>query len=293
VRALAEFIIIQTLNGLVYGVFLFTMALGLSLIFGLMGLVNLAHGSFFLLGAYLGLTIWRLTGNFWAAFFIAPITSGVIGIILEKIWFTRFYQRSHTDHVLLTLGLSFVFADIAKFFWGVKIEALPKPSLLNGSINIIGTQFPIYRIFVISLGIVLFLLTWLFISRTKIGALIRAAVLDRDMVIGLGYNVRAIFTVMFGIGVFLAAFGGILAAPITSIYIGLDLEILIIALIVVTVGGLGNIHSVFWASLLIGLSETFGKTLFPELAMFLNFIIMAFVLIIRSYGQPDVEEHLQ
>jgi branched-subunit amino acid ABC-type transport system permease component len=269
------------------------MALGLSLIFGLMGLVNLAHGSFFLLGAYLGLTIWRLTGNFWAAFFIAPITSGVIGIILEKIWFTRFYQRSHTDHVLLTLGLSFVFADIAKFFWGVKIEALPKPSLLNGSINIIGTQFPIYRIFVISLGIVLFLLTWLFISRTKIGALIRAAVLDRDMVIGLGYNVRAIFTVMFGIGVFLAAFGGILAAPITSIYIGLDLEILIIALIVVTVGGLGNIHSVFWASLLIGLSETFGKTLFPELAMFLNFIIMAFVLIIRSYGQPDVEEHLQ
>ncbi len=285
-----EFIVVQTLNGIVYSMLLFTVSLGLSMIFGLMGLVNLAHGSFFLLGAYIGLTVWRLTGNFWIAFFISPLVSGLIGIILEKVWFTRFYQRTHMDHVLLTLGFSYVFSDIVKFFWGVEIQALSKPALLEGSIRIVGTQFPVYRLFVIGAGISLFLLMRLFLGRTNLGALVRAAVLDRDMVIGLGFNVRAIFTIMFAVGVFLAGLGGILAAPITGVYIGLDLDILIIALIVVTVGGLGNINSAFWASLLIGIADTFGKTLLPDFSLFLIFTIMAVVLIIRSMGRPDVEE---
>jgi branched-subunit amino acid ABC-type transport system permease component len=287
---MVEYIVIQMLNGIVYSMLLFIVSLGLSMIFGLMGFVNLAHGSFFLLGAYMGLTVFRLTGSFWIALLVSPIAIGLMAIILERIWFTRFYQRTHMDHVLLTFGLSYVFADIVKFFWGAEIQALAKPGLLEGSIRIIETQFPIYRLFVIIIGVGLFLLTWLFIGRTNLGALIRAAVLDRDMVVGLGFNVRAIFTVMFAVGVFLAGFGGVLAAPITGVYIGLDLEILIITLIVVTVGGLGNIHNAFWASLLIGISETFGKSLLPQFSMFLIFTIMAFVLIIRSMGKPDVEE---
>jgi branched-subunit amino acid ABC-type transport system permease component len=287
---MVEFIVVQTLNGIVYAMLLFTVSLGLSMIFGLMGLVNLAHGSFFLLGAYLGLTIWRLTGNFWIAFFVSPVVAGLIGIILERIWFTRFYGRTHMDHVLLTFGFSYVFADIVRFFWGVEIQALSTPALLEGTVRIVGTDFPIYRLFVIVVGIGLFLLTRLFIGRTNLGALIRAAVLDRDMVIGLGFNVRAVFTVMFAVGVFLAGLGGILAAPITGIYIGLDLDILIIALIVVTVGGLGNIQSAFWASLLIGIADAYGKTFLPNFSMFLILTIMAVVLIIRSMGRPDVEE---
>ena len=194
------------------------------------------------------------------------------------------------DHVLLTFGFTYVFADIVKFFWGVEIQALSKPALLQGSFQIFDTEFPIYRLFVIGVGITLFLLTRFFIARTNVGALIRAAVLDRDMVIGLGFNVRAIFTVMFALGVLLAALGGILAAPITGIYIGLDLEILIIALIVVTVGGLGNIQSAFWSSLLIGIADAYGKTFLPNFTMFLILTIMAVVLVVRSMGQPDVEE---
>jgi len=271
---------------------LFIMALGLSIIFGLMGVLNLAHGSFYLLGAYIGLTIWRLTGSFWIGLLISPLVVGLIGILFEKTFLLRFYRRTHLDQVILTFGFMYVFVDIGKFFWGVEIHGLPVPALLKGSISIFETQFPIYRFFVIGIGVMLFLFTWLFIGRTKLGALIRAAVSDRDMVMGLGYNIGLIYSIMFAAGVFLAGFGGVLGAPITGVHIGLAEEILIITLIVVVVGGLGNIYGVFWASLLIGISETFGKALFPDFSIFLIFTLMAIVLVIRSMSK-EVREELQ
>jgi len=290
---MTEFLVVQTLNGLAYSMLLFIMALGLSLIFGLMGFVNLAHGSFFLLGAYMALTTLRLTGNFWFALFASSLMVGVIGIILEKIWLSRFYRRSEMDQVILTFGFALLFVDIAKFFWGVDVLALNIPPVLTGSIHIGDTEFPYYRLFVSGVGIALFLLTSIFIERTKLGALIRAAVWDQDMVMGLGLNVRTIFAVMFALGVFLAGFGGVLAAPITGISAGLDFEILIVTLIVVVVGGLGNINGAFWASLLIGIIETFGRALFPSFAIFLIFTLMAVVLVIRSLRKAGLETEEQ
>jgi branched-subunit amino acid ABC-type transport system permease component len=266
------------------------MALGLSLIFGLMGLVNLAHGSFFLLGAYLALTIARLTHGFWFALLLAPLAVGLVGIALERTWLSRFSRRSEMDQVILTFGFSLVFQDIAKFFWGVEILSLKVPSLLEGSIRIAETQFPVYRLFIIVMGGMLFLITWLIIERTRLGALIRAAVSDRDMVAGLGFNVKAIFAVMFAVGLMLAGCGGVLAAPITSVYLGLDFQIMITTLIVVVVGGLGSIRGAFLASLLIGISETYGKALIPSFATFLIFTLMAVVLVIRSIGHSENEE---
>jgi branched-subunit amino acid ABC-type transport system permease component len=252
-----------------------------------MWVVNLAHGSLFLLGAYVALTIWRITGSFWIALIISPIAIGLVGILIERIWLKRFYSRGHMDQVILTLGFSLVFTDVFKFFWGVDIHALSPPPVLQGVIHIIRSQFPSYRLFVILVGVGLCVITWLFIERTKIGALIRAAVSDRDMVSGLGFNVGAIFSSMFAFGTFLAGLGGVFAAPILGIYLGLDSEILITTFIVIVVGGLGSITGAFWASILIGILETYGRALFPQFAMFLTFALMAIVLLARSRGKLE------
>jgi branched-chain amino acid transport system permease protein len=284
-----DFITIQTLNGMVYSMLLFQLALGLSLTFGMLRVVNLAHGTFFLLGAYIGYTIWLLTHSFWLAAGAAVAGTGLAGALLEIASLKRFYARSDLDQVILTFGIALAAADVMKAVWGRDIHSLPAPVPLDGAVQIAGIAFPVYRLVLIGIGIVLFVVTWFAIEKTRIGALIRAAVADREMVSGLGYDVRLMFTAVFAFGCGLAGLAGILGAPITSIYPGLDFEILITTLIVVVVGGLGSISGAFWASILIGVCETFGKALLPQIASFIIFGLMAAVLLFRSWGRHEEE----
>jgi branched-subunit amino acid ABC-type transport system permease component len=275
------------LNGLVYSMLLFVLALGLSMTFGLLGFVNLAHGSFFLLGAYVGLTVFNRSGSFMLAALAGAAVAGLTGLLLERLSLRHFYRRSDLDQVILSFGFALVFVDIAKMIWGRDVHGMGMPSWLAGGVMIGDMTYPSYRLALIAIGIVLFVAVWLGIDRTRAGALVRASVADRDMVSGIGFDVRALFTLVFAFGALLAGLGGVLAAPITGIYQGLDFEVLITTLIVVVVGGLGSITGAFWASILIGVADTFGRALIPETASFLIFGVMALVLLIRSWGQVE------
>jgi branched-subunit amino acid ABC-type transport system permease component len=284
-----DFLTVQTLNGMVYSMLLFLLALGLSLTFGMLRIVNLAHGTFFLLGAYFGLSALLFIGNFWFAALVAALGAALAGGLLEKLSLQRFYARSDLDQVILTFGVALVFADIMKAVWGKNIHSMPEPPQLDGAIQIAGISFPSYRLLLIGIGVSLFVLTWLAVERTRVGALIRASVADRQMVAGLGFDVRLLFTAVFAFGTGLAGLAGVLGAPITGIYPGLDFEVLITTLIVIVVGGLGSVSGAFWASILIGVGETYGKALFPEIASFIIFGIMAAVLLLRSWGRHEEE----
>jgi branched-subunit amino acid ABC-type transport system permease component len=266
---------------------LFVLALGLSLTFGLLGFVNLAHGSFFLMGAYVGLTVFNRSGSFLLAALVGAAAAGVTGLLLERLSLRHFYRRSDLDQVILSFGFALVFVDIAKMIWGRDVHGLGVPSWLAGSVAIGDMTYPAYRLALIVIGIALFVAVWFGIERTRAGALVRASVADRDMVSGIGFDVRALFTVVFAFGALIAGLGGVLAAPITGIYQGLDFEVLITTLIVVVVGGLGSISGAFWAAILIGVADTFGRALIPETASFLIFGLMALVLLIRSWGQVE------
>jgi branched-chain amino acid transport system permease protein len=274
----------QLLNGLVYGVLLFLMAAGLSLIFGLMNVVSLAHGSFFMLGAFLGLSIFKITGSFWLALILAPIPVIILGILMELLFLRPLYRRGHMDQVLLTFGFTFVFLDLVQTLWGRTVLRLPAPEALQGTVQIGLGVFSTYRLFLIGFGVAIALLLWLFLERSRIGAMVRAGVDNAVMAAGLGANIPALFTGIFGFGVALAALGGIAAAPILGLYPGMDSEILIPAFIVIVIGGMGSLRGAFVGSLLIGIADTFGKAYFPSIALFLIYLAMAAVLLIRPQG---------
>jgi branched-subunit amino acid ABC-type transport system permease component len=284
-----DFLTIQTLNGMVYAMLLFLLALGLSLTFGMLRFVNLAHGTFLLLGAYLGLSTWMLTHSFWLAAMAAASGAAAAGGLMERLSLRRFYARSELDQVILTFGVALAAADVMKAVWGKNIRAMATPALLDGTVQIAAVAFPAYRLMLIAVGVALFVVAWLAVERTRIGALIRASVADREMVAGLGYDVRLLFTAVFAFGAGLAGLAGVLGAPITGVYPGLDFEVLITTLIVIVVGGLGSITGAFWASILIGMCETYGKALLPELASFIIFGVMAAVLLVRSWGRNEEE----
>ena len=246
-----EFLAAQLLNGLVYGVLLFLMAAGLSLIFGLMNVVSLAHGSFFMLGAFFGLSIFQFTGSFWLALVLAPVPVALLGIAMEVLFMRPLYKRGHMDQVLLTFGFTFVFFDLVQSVWGRVIVRLPAPEILQGSTQIGLGVFSTYRLFLIGLGFAIALLLWLFLERSRIGAMVRAGVDDAAMAAGLGGNIPALFTGIFGAGVALAALGGVAAGPVLGLYPGMDTEILIPAFIVIVIGGMGSLRGAFIGSLLI------------------------------------------
>ncbi len=286
-----EFLVVQTLNGLVYSMLLFLLALGLSLTFGLMRVVNLAHGAFFLVGAYCGYTAWTLTQSFWLALLAGSVAVALAGALLEHFWLQKFYVRDELDQVILTFGFALVFADVMKMLWGKDILALPPPEAFAGAVEISGIAFPSYRLLLIAIGAIFFVAVWLGLARTRIGALIRASVSDRVMVSGLGFNIRLLFTGVFAFGTGLAGLAGVLGAPILGIYPGLDFDVLITTLIVVVVGGQGSVVGAFAASLLIGMAETFGKAIYPAAASFIIFGLMVAVLLYRAWGrhEEDVE----
>ncbi len=279
-----DLFVAQLLNGLVYGVLLFLMAAGLSLIFGLMNVVSLAHGSFFMLGAFFGLAIFKATGSFWLALILAPIPVIAIGVLMELLFLRPLYRRGHMDQVLLTFGFTFVFLDLVQTVWGRVVQRLPAPEALQGIVHIGAGVFSVYRLFLIGFGFAIALLLWLFLERSRIGAMVRAGVDNAVMAAGLGANVPALFTGIFGFGVALAALGGIAAAPILGLYPGMDSEILIPAFIVIVIGGMGSLRGAFAGSLLIGIADTFGKAYFQSIALFLIYLAMTAVLLIQPQG---------
>jgi branched-chain amino acid transport system permease protein len=279
-----EVFVAQLLNGLVYGVLLFLIAAGLSLIFGLMNVVSLAHGSFFMLGAYFGLSIFRITGSFWWALVLAPIPVIALGVLMELLFLRPLYRRGHLDQVLLTFGFTFVFLDLVQTLWGRTVLRLPVPDALQGTVQIGLGVFSAYRLYLIGFGFAIALLLWLFLERSRVGAMVRAGVDNAVMAAGLGANIPALFTGIFGLGVALAALGGIAAAPVIGLYPGMDSEILIPAFIVIVIGGMGSLRGALVGSLLIGIADTFGKAYFQSIALFLIYLAMTAVLLIRPQG---------
>jgi branched-chain amino acid transport system permease protein len=279
-----DFIATQLVNGLAYGVLLFLMSAGLSLIFGLMNVVNIAHGSFFMIGAFAALAIMKWTGSFWAALALSWIPAVIIGVVSERQFIRRLYARGHLDQVLLTFGFTFVFLDLVRMIFGAEIHELPVPEALTGVVQVAGVIVPKYRIFLIAFGGVTALLLWLFLERSRVGAMVRAGVDDAFTARGIGINVELLFGAVFALGVGLAAVGGTVAGPILGLYPGMDIEILIPAFIVVVVGGMGSLRGAFVASLFVGLVDTFGKAYFPALALFLVYFLMVVVLLTRPQG---------
>jgi branched-subunit amino acid ABC-type transport system permease component len=279
-----DFVLVQGLNGVTYGLLIFLLAAGLSLIFGMMHVINLAHGSFFMIGAYIGYSTSRLTHNFWLALVVAPIVVGLLGIVVETRLLRRLYRRPLLDQVVLTFGLAFMIADGVKWIWGADELVLQPPDLFSGATQILGNTYPVYRLFVIGVGVVIALLLWAVERRTRLGSIIRAAVVDNEMVTGLGINVNVVFTGVFAFGAALAAFSGVVAGPILSLYPGMDAEVLLVALIVVVVGGLGTLTGAFWGGLLIGVAVTFLTVLVPQVALVLLYAVMGVVLLVRPNG---------
>ena len=277
--------VIQFTNGLVFSLLLFMMAAGLSLIFGLMDVVNLAHGTFYLLGGYVGMSLASWTGSFWLALLLAPLLVGGLGLLLEITLLRRLYRRGHLDQVLFTFGAALIGADLMRWVWGGFVLSIATPSLLAGQIDLMGIAFPIYRLTIIVAGLALAGLLWLVIERTRIGAIVRAGVSDAAMVEALGIDVQLVFAGVFAAGCAMAALSGVAAAPLVNLYPGLDFEILILAMVVVVVGGLGTLKGAFWGSLLIGMADTFGKaSQLSAFSSFVIFVIMALVLLLRPAG---------
>ncbi len=278
-----EFWITQTFNGISYGALLFLLASGLSLIFGVMRIVNLAHGSYFLLGGYVGLTTMWQTNSFPLAILSGALAVALIGLGMERL-FLRRLQKQVLAQVLMTMGFALIFQDLALLIWGGDPYTIPVPGILGGSLRSGVLVFPVYRLFIIGVAALVGVALWLFLEETRAGATIRATVDDWEMAQGVGINVPVVSMGVFALGAFLAALGGVVGGGFIGVYPGVDFEILPYAFVVVIVGGLGSLPGVIVGSLLVGLLDNFGKALFPELAYFTLFAPMAGILALRPTG---------
>jgi branched-chain amino acid transport system permease protein len=281
---LANFLI-QLLNSVQYGLLLFMLAAGLTLIFGIMGVVNLAHGSFYMLGAYLAWWLSSMTGSFTLAIIGGAVLSVLFGLALERLLFRHFYQRDHLDQVLLTFGLIYIFEEVRSIFWGDDVHGVKIPELLSASIPLTDNlSYPVYRLFMSGVCIALAIGLYLLISRTRLGMKIRAGAFNRDMTEALGVNIKLIHTIVFAIGVALATVAGVIASPISSVYPNMGSQVLIMCFVVVVIGGIGSVRGALISALLVGLVDTFGKVLLPQVAGMLVYMLMAAVLLWKPEG---------
>ena len=279
----AEFWITQAFNGLSYGALLFLLASGLSLIFGVMRIVNLAHGSYFMLGGYVGLSVvWR-TGSFAAALVAGALAIALIGVGMERLFLRRLPGQT-LGQVLMTVGFALMFQDLALLIWGGDPYTIPVPATLQGIVTAGALRFPTYRIFIIVVASLVGAVLWIVLDRTRMGAMIRAAVDDREMAQGVGIHVPVVSLGVFALGAALAALGGVIGGGFLGVYPGADFEVLPYAFVVVIVGGLGSLPGAMVGSLLVGLLDNFGKALFPELSYFRLFARMALILGLRPTG---------
>ena len=276
---------IQLLNGVQYGLLLFLVASGLTLIFGIMGIINLAHGSFYMIGAYMAFSLSSLTGSLLIAIVLGIVLSVVLGVFLEWALFSRLYQRDHLEQVLLTYGLILVFEELRSLIVGNDVHGVAVPDIFNWSIPLTATlSYPVYRLLMSAVCIMLAGLLYLLIAKTRLGMMIRAGASNREMVQSLGLNINLVYRLVFALGVALAAFAGMLGAPVSSVYPGMGTGVLIICFVVVVIGGIGSVWGALVASLLIGLADTFGKVLIPGAAGVTVYLLMAAILLWRPEG---------
>ena len=279
------FYLIQVLNAVQYGLLLFLLASGLTLTFGIMGVINLAHGSFYMVGAYLAYWLAKVTGSFWLAIPVGLVIALTIGVALETTLVSRIYKRDHLYQVLLTFGLILIFEELRSIFFGDDVHGVAIPAGLNYSLRLTDTlSYPVYRLFVTALCLVLAVAMYLMIHKTRLGMKIRAGSSNREMAASLGVNIPLLFAFVFALGTALAAFAGMIAAPISSVFPGMGNQILIICFVVVVIGGIGSINGALIASLTIGFADTFGKVLAPEYSGIAVYLLMAFILLWRPQG---------
>jgi branched-chain amino acid transport system permease protein len=279
------YFLIQLLNALQYGLLLFLVASGLTLIFGIMGIINLAHGSFYMIGAYMAFTLSSLTGSLAMAIVGGIILSVLLGILLEWALFSRLYGRDHLEQVLLTYGLILIFEELRSIIVGNDVHGVAVPALLDHSIALGPTlTYPVYRLFMSAVCLAIAAGLYVLIQRTRVGMMIRAGASNREMVETLGVNIGLVYRVVFALGVALAAFAGMLAAPVSSVYPGMGTQVLIICFVVVVIGGIGSVWGALAAALLIGLVDTFGKVFVPDYAGVAIYVLMAAVLLWRPEG---------
>jgi branched-chain amino acid transport system permease protein len=279
------FYLIQLLNAVQYGLLLFLLSSGLTLIFGIMGVINLAHGSFYMVGAYLAYWLAKLTGSLWLAIPIGIVIAFGIGLLLETTIISRLYKRDHLYQVLLTFGLILIFEELRSILFGDEVHGVAVPAILNRSIPLTEMLFyPVYRLFVTVVCLGIAGLLYFVIHRTRIGMMIRAGNSNREMAASLGVNIPLLFAMVFAFGMALAAFAGTIAAPISSVYPGMGNQILIICFVVVVIGGIGSINGALIASLAIGLADTIGKVVAAEYSSVAVYLVMAVILLWRPQG---------
>ncbi len=279
-----DFIVSQTINGVVFGMLLFILAAGLTLILGTMRIINLAHGSFYLLGGYIGYSVFQYTQSFALACLAGLVSIGLLGIFTYKAVFERQFARETLAQVLITFGMLLIISDICRWVWGGNPLSIPKPAFLAGNIHLGDVVLPAYRLGVIVLGALILLFLWLFQEKTRYGAIVRAGVDDEEMAQGIGINISLVKALIFSMGALMAGFAGVVGAPFVGLSTGLDLEILPLAIVVIIIGGMGSLWGALTGALLIGLTDAFGKSLLPELSIFTIFAAMVVVLAIRPGG---------
>ena len=293
--------IAQVLNGLQLGVLLFMLSAGLTLVFGIMNFVNLAHGSLYMMGAYFAAAVYGRTESFLLAALAATAGGAVLGLAMERLVATRLYARDHLDQVLATFGLIMFFNELVRLVWGPSSLYMNVPQALSGVVDVLGTSYPLYRLAVIGVGLAVALGCYLLISKTRVGMLIRAGASNTAIVAALGVNIRALNLAVFVLGACLAALAGLISGPILSVQPGMGDPILILAMIVIVIGGIGSVRGAFYAALIIGLIDTAGRAFLPlvlrefldrataqaagpALASMLTCLFMAVVLAVRPQG---------
>lgn len=276
----------QLLNGIQFGVMLFLMAAGLTLVLGIMNLVNLAHGSIYMAGAYFAATLLWVVPSFPLALLAAVVATALFGWLLDRVVLKFFYGRSHLEQVLVTFGLIFVLNDTVRLIWGPAAINLPLPAPIAGSVEILpGIHYPVFRLLVLGAGLLVAGALYLLIAHTRAGMWVRAGASDRSMAMALGVDVPRVFTAVFGVGAALAGFAGMMTAPLTAVQVGMGEPILILALVVTVLGGIGSVRGAFIAALLVGLVDTFGRVLLPAAIGSIGiYLLMAVILAFRPAG---------
>ena len=279
-------IVEQSLNGVQLGVQLFLMAAGLTLVFGIMNMINLTHGSLFMIGAFAAATILSATGNFLFAVALAVPATALAGALLEALVLRRFYHRGHLDQVLVTFGLILVLNELTKMVWGPVPVPMPLPAALAGSVQLLpGLTYPSFRLAILAAGLVVAAGLYGVVSHTRVGMWVRAGASDRDIASAMGVNVELVFALVFAAGAALAGLAGMMAGPISAVQVGMGEPVLILALVVTVIGGIGSIKGALIAAVMVGVVDTFGRVLLPPaLGSMLIFVLMAAILALRPRG---------
>lgn len=275
---------VQGLHGMVYGMLLFLVASGLTLIFGMMGVLNFAHGALYMLGAYFSFSVLRWSGSFWVSLAVAPVVVALIGVAIERFFLRKVHAHGHAHELLITFGIAYIIEELVKMVWGNMPLLVVLPPELNGSVAFLGTQYPVYRLFILGVSLLVFVLLFTVLFKTRIGIIVRAAVANKQMTDALGFNVPLIFLLLFGMGAWLAGLAGVIGGPYLITNPGMAATIIIDLFVVVVVGGLGSVEGALIASLLIGWLQSFGILFLPQFALVFEFLLMALVLIFRPHG---------